>query len=155
MMDKYDWGHHDKGSRKLLCRAIWDGSKKNYKVAAYAAGIGCMESHYTREERGISYEKTRGYLGTHNGTLIAELRRLHLSKGRDRARVLKDLERYPIYATWLGASRWSYICEFYGFRVGLYQWVWGEAWRTNAKKRKLCHEYADGVEYIYRKYYKE
>jgi len=155
MMDKYDWGNHNKESRKLLCRAIWEGSKKNYKVAAYASGIGCMESHYTRSERGVSYKKTRGYLGTHNGTLFAELRRLHLSDGKDKKRWIDSLENAPITSTWLGSSRWRYICDMYGYRVGLYQWVWGESWGTNEDKRKLCHEYADGVEFIYEKYFNE
>jgi len=152
MMVDMDWGHHSKNNRELLSVALWAGSGRSYRTASYAACIGVMETHYTRNEKGKTYDKTRGYLGTHNGTLIAEAKRIGLDG--DRESLLSLWDKSPLTATWIGASRWSYILRVYKFPdVSLSQWVAGESWKKTEHGKRKAARYVRGVEKLREKYF--
>jgi hypothetical protein len=77
MMVDMDWGHHSKNNRELLSVALWAGSGRSYRTASYAACIGVMETHYTRNREGKTTTRL-AVLRNDNGTLIAEAKRIGL-----------------------------------------------------------------------------
>lgn len=154
LLDTYSWKSYSSEERLLLCRAIWNGCHQDYLEATYAACLGVMESHYTRKEPHRDYRKTCGYLGTHNRTAFAEVRRLHLPGGR--TYWAHRLEQDPIEATRLGASRWYFIRSVYRVHaIALRQWNTGEGWKHNIRDSIRSSKYVQDVEMIRKKYFGE
>jgi len=125
-----------------MTRLIWRGSGKNLELAATMACQGIAESHYILP---AIYDKYRGFFGMHNGTLLAEVKRLH--RGGSKAMWLAWSKRDPIGVSYFSASRLAYLKRCYGSTDSAIKcWVAGEGWIKgtrgyNAKDAKKARLY--------------
>jgi hypothetical protein len=160
LLNEMAWQEWTPKERQKHVRAIWRGSGKCYDIAALAAAVGVMEHHWALPPpdryvlwRGKCYEKVRGHLGCHNGTLWAEVKRR--KSGGSREMWLRYWKRDTANADFYGASRLAFIVRVYKDEtVGLKQWVTGDAWRTNPSEAKRAETYAANVQRVKNRFFK-
>jgi len=142
------WVKWEEKDIKHEVRVLWRGSGRRYNIASLAAAVGVMECHWSLPPKdryegwnGKNYEKVRGHLGCHCGTLLSEVRRRHV--GGIPTMWLSYWKRDPFNADFFGASRLGFIILSQGSEeLGLCQWVGRDDWKTNPKENKRAKRYA-------------
>jgi hypothetical protein len=115
------WKQFKPDERKRLTRLLWRGSGRNLELASTMACQGIMESHYVLPS---VYENFRGYHGTHNRTLIVEIRR-HGLDGSEKM-WLAYCKRDPVYVAYWSAARLRHLARIYkGTDEAVKCWVMG------------------------------
>ena len=106
-----------------------------------------MESHYVLPP---VYENFRGYHGTHNRTLMVELRRRKID-GTEKM-WLAYCKRDPLYVSYWSASRLRFLARVYnGTDEAVKVWVKGRD-RTPVEERTATR-YLDNVKYLRKTYF--
>ena len=115
---------------------IWTGSGGGWTYASTTACQSICESHLELNTKPSL--KYRGHVGMHLNTIVAEGVRIGVIKHRrsDIRWLLSTCRKDPSYADFLSASRLVFLIHHYGtVRIAIFQYVKGNAWKTN--KRKL------------------
>jgi len=130
LLKEKGWKQFKPEERKRLTRLLWRGSGRNFELASTMACQGIMESHYVLPS---VYENFRGYHGTHNRTLMVEIRR-HGLDGSEKM-WLAYCKRDPAYVSYWSAARLKFLARIYGgVDEAVKVWVKGRE-RTNQEER--------------------
>ena len=118
LLKDYSWHKFTPQEEKRLVRNLWGGAHKESIPASMSACVGVMESHFDipspsryANYRGKDYSKVRGHCGTHNQTVLAEVKRLKL--GGRREMWLALWKRDPIGCDYYAASRMQFLLRIY------------------------------------------
>lgn len=139
MIVEKSWAKFTPKQEKRLCRLIWNGSGHNLEAASIASCTGIMESHYVLPPD-KDYNNYRGHFGTHNGTLLAVIKRRKI--GGTKEMWLAYWKKDPFMADYYGAAQMAYLLRVYNSpRRTLKQWVVGSTSKPSEIRRGEIYAY--------------